>query len=94
MSPRGRSFAFGSAALLVLAGVLCALFVGGLTGEVLTIALVGLGLTAAVLLVFLEVGLEEERDLDAEARSRDERARRRFALRARASLPRRPRRPQ
>jgi hypothetical protein len=39
--------AFGSAAVLVVAGAMCAAFVGGLTGQVLTIALVSVGLGGA-----------------------------------------------
>jgi hypothetical protein len=82
--------AFGSAAVLVLAGIGCAAFVGGVTGEVLTIVLMSLGLAGALLLVFLEVGLSEERDLE-----RDEQRRRRRTLDSsrRARLGRRPRRP-
>jgi hypothetical protein len=60
----------------VLAGVACAVLVGGLTGEVLTIALIAIGLGGAVLLVFLEVGLGEERDREREQsrrRSREDR---------------------
>ena len=94
VSSRGRTLAFGSAALAVLAGIACAVAVSGILGEVLTIALVGLGLTGALLLVFLEIGLEEERDLQDEERGRDQQARRRLALRSGARLPRRPRRPQ
>lgn len=51
---RARILAFGSAAGLVVVGVMCAILVGGLTGEVLAIALVSLGLVGAVLLVSLE----------------------------------------
>jgi hypothetical protein len=63
---RSRILSFG----LVLVGVLCAALVGGLTGEVLAIALVSIGLGGAVLLVFLEVGLSEDRQRahDAERR--------------------------
>jgi hypothetical protein len=68
---RARILSFGSAAVLVVAGVMCATLVGGLTGEVLTIALLTTGLGGALLLVFLEVGLSEER-----ARARDEQRRR------------------
>ena len=59
-------------AVLVVAGLVCALVFGGLTGQVLAIALVSLGLGGALLLVFLEVGLSEDR-----ARAREERRRRR-----------------
>jgi hypothetical protein len=72
VASRSRFLAFGSAAGLVVAGVLCAVFVGGLAGEVLALALVSAGLGGAVLLVFFEVGLSEDR-----ARARDEERRRR-----------------
>ena len=73
MAPHPRVLAFGSAAALVVAGLLCAVLVGGLTGEVLAIALITLGLGGAVLLAFLEVGLSEERALAREAKRRDRR---------------------
>ena len=75
--------AFGSAFALAVTGGLCAVLVGGLTGEVLTIVLVSLGLGGAVLLMFLEVGLSEDHE-----RARDEQ--REQASRARAAR----RRPQ
>jgi len=59
---------------LVVAGSICAALVDGLTGEVLAIALITLGLGAVVLLVFLEVGLSEERDLAMEEKRRRQRA--------------------
>jgi uncharacterized membrane protein len=62
--------AFGSAAALVVAGSICAVLVDGLTGEVLAIALITLGLGAVVLLMFLEVGLGEERELAREEERR------------------------
>ena len=68
MGPRLRILAFGSAAALVLAGAACAVLVGGVTGEVLTIVLMSAGLAGALLLVFLEIGLGEERDLAREAK--------------------------
>ena len=55
--------AFGSAAALVVAGGACAALVSGVTGEILTIVLISLGLAGGLLLVFLEIGLGEERDL-------------------------------
>jgi hypothetical protein len=90
---RSRTLTFGAAGVLVLAGALCAVLVTGSTGEVLTIALLSVGLVGAAVLVFLEVGLSEDRD-----RARDkERRRRRTALGPDAQrlprLPRRPRRP-
>ncbi len=90
MSPRRRTLAFGSAAVLVVAGGVCAAAVDGVIGEVLTIILISGGLAGVLLLVFLEIGLGEERDL-----ARDERRRRRRALDAgrRGRLRHRPRRP-
>jgi hypothetical protein len=88
---RSRIFAFGSAALLVAAGALCAIFVNGITGEALAIALITVGLGGALLLVFLEVGLSEERELAREEER--ERARKRRELPRRrpfGSWPRRP----
>jgi hypothetical protein len=48
--------------LLIFAGVLCGAFVNGLAGQLLSIVLISLGLGGAVLLVFLEVGLSEDRE--------------------------------
>jgi hypothetical protein len=73
VAPRQRVLAFGSAATLVVSGSLCAVLVGGLTGEVLAIALITVGLGAAVLLMFLEVGLSEERELAREEKRRPRR---------------------
>jgi hypothetical protein len=74
VAPRTRVLAFGSAAALVVAGLICAAAVSGLTGEVLAIVLVTLGLGAVVLLMFLEVGLSEERELAREEKRRRQRA--------------------
>jgi hypothetical protein len=62
MPPRKRLLAFGTCAALVIAGAACAAAVAGVAGEVLTIVLVSAGLGGAVLLVFLEVGLSEDRE--------------------------------
>ena len=62
MTKRSRIVAFGSTGLLLVAGALCAAAVGGETGEVLAMVLIGLGLVAATSLVFLEVGLSEDRE--------------------------------
>jgi hypothetical protein len=70
VAPRPRVLTFGSAAALVVAGSICATLVGGLTGEVLAIALITLGLGAVSLLIFLEVGLSEERELASEEKRR------------------------
>ena len=61
-----------------------------MTGEVLAIALITLGLGAGVLLVFLEVGLSEERELAREEKRRQQRATDRERW---LRLRRRPRRP-
>jgi hypothetical protein len=74
VAPRPRVLAFGSAAALVVAGSICAAVVDGLTGEVLAIALITLGLGVLVLLMFLEVGLSEERELAREDKQRRQRA--------------------
>jgi hypothetical protein len=73
VTPRARVLAFGSAAAIVVAGAVCGAVVAGLTGQVLAIALITLGLGAVVLLLFLEVGLSEEREVAMEERRRRER---------------------
>jgi hypothetical protein len=92
VAPRSRILAFGSAAALVLAGGVCAVLIGGVTGQVLTIVLLSAGLGGAVLLVFLEVGLSEDRE---RARDEERRRKRRMLLfnPRRRPLRRRPRRP-
>jgi hypothetical protein len=82
--------AFGSAAALVVAGSICAALVSGLTGEVLAIGLIALGLGAVVLLMFLAVGLSELREV---AREEERRRRRATGRERRFRLRRRPRRP-
>lgn len=77
----------------MVAGALCAALVGGLTGELLALVLISLGLGGALLLVFLEVGLGEERDLKREEARRRDRERRRTADRPKRWAPRWPRRP-
>ncbi len=89
MSKRTRIATFGASALLVLLGVFAAILVKGLTGELLTTILIGVGLIAVVSLIFLEVGLGEEHDLQREA----ERYRERRFKGARLRVSRRPRRP-
>lgn len=70
MSPRRRTIAFGSAATLAVAGIVAWIVVGGLTGEVLAIVMIGLGLGAVLLLVFFEIGMSEERAVAEEERER------------------------
>lgn len=90
VSPRLRILTFGSAAALVIAGGVSAAFVGGVTGEVLTIVLMSVGLAGGLLLVFLEVGLSEDRE---DAREEERRRRERRTPGARRRRPPRPRRP-
>ncbi len=94
MSGRVRAVAFGTAAALVVAGAACAAFVGGVTGELLTIVLISIGLGGALLLVFLEIGLGEESELAREQERKRRREQRAGATSGRVRrFPRRPRRP-
>jgi hypothetical protein len=62
VSRRSRIVGFGSAVLLVLAGIACAVVFSGGLGQNLAFALVGLGLVEGTALVFYEVGLTEDRE--------------------------------
>lgn len=62
MSRRSRISGFGSAAVLVVAGVVGAIVVSGTLGQILALVLIALGLVLATALVFLEVGLSEDRE--------------------------------
>ncbi|MGH2887713.1 MAG: hypothetical protein ACRDPA_34275 [Solirubrobacteraceae bacterium] len=72
MSRRSRIVGFGSAGVLVVAGIACAFAFSGSLGQNLAFVLVALGLVLATSLVFYEVGLTEDR-----ARVREDKARRR-----------------
>lgn len=72
VATRSRIAAFGAAAVLVAAGIASAVLLDGLAGRILTTGLLTVGLGGAILLVFLEVGLSEDRALARE----DERRRR------------------
>ena len=67
MSRRGRISGFGSAAVLVVAGVVVAILVSGTFGQIFGFVLIALGLVLATALVFLEVGLSEDRERAREA---------------------------
>jgi hypothetical protein len=72
MTRRHRIQAFGSAIVVAVVGVICAVAINGTVGLVVGMSLLGLGLGAIVLLVFLEVGLSEDRERAEErARRRD-----------------------
>ena len=60
MSRRRRILAYGGAVAVTVAGFVSAAL-GGLAGEVVGIALVSLGIGGALILVFYEVGLSEDR---------------------------------
>jgi hypothetical protein len=72
MTRRSRIVGFGSAALLVVAGPVCAAAFSPGLGEDLALVLINLGAILAVSLVFLEVGFSEDRE-----RAREDAARRR-----------------
>lgn len=74
MSSRSRIVAFGSAAGIAVIGGICAAVFPGLTGQLLALVLVSVGLGAVVLLVFYEVGLSEDKERAAEQERRAERA--------------------
>jgi hypothetical protein len=75
MTRRSRIVGFGSAALLVVVGGVCAVVLSGLASD-LALGVMGLGIVLAVSLVFLEVGFSEDRE-----RAREEAARAREAER-------------
>ena len=52
--------------ILVIAGAACAAAVSGVTGQILTMALIGSGLVILTGLVFMEVGLSEDRERERE----------------------------
>jgi threonine/homoserine/homoserine lactone efflux protein len=93
MTPRARAFAFGSATGLVVAGGICALVIGGIVGELVALTLITLGLGAVVLLVFLEVGLSEDRERAEDDERRRKQAAKRQSAQRRPARPRWPRRP-
>jgi hypothetical protein len=87
VTPRTRNMAIALAAALVLAGVACAVLVPGVTGEILTFVLIATGLGGGLVLVFLEIGFGEERDLAREEERKRKRTER--TGRRRPRLPRR-----
>lgn len=76
MSPRTRALSFGGAATTIVLGLIAGAAIGGITGEAVAIALTSLGAIALVSLVFLEVGLSEDRDRARTQRRRLPRPRR------------------
>ena len=89
MTRNSRIAWFGLAGALVACGVLCAVLVGGTTGDVLCLVLASIGLVGAVLLAFLEVGLSEDRERTAHDEPKAEQATRRLDAQRRRPRPRR-----
>ena len=84
MTRRARLALFGACAMLVAAGIVCAAVLSGVLAAVLALILIGSGLVLATSLVFLEVGLSEDRDRERElAEVKRRAARRRPRLRIR-----------
>jgi divalent metal cation (Fe/Co/Zn/Cd) transporter len=73
VTPRTRNASFGAAAVLVVAGILCAALFDGTAAGVISILLIGIGGVLAVALVFLLIGLSEDRE-----RAEEEERRRRY----------------
>jgi hypothetical protein len=86
MSTRNRALGFGGSAVTVVAAAVAGALIGGIAGEVVELSLGSLGAITFVALIFLEVGLSEDRE-----RAREQRARRSESFRR---LPRRRRRTQ
>jgi hypothetical protein len=59
---QSRILGYGLAVALIVAGILGAVFVSGATGAILALVLISLGFVLATSLVFLEVGLSEDRE--------------------------------
>ena len=83
MTRRGRVLSFGAAAAAMVAGVIAGAIVGGITGEAIALAFVSVGAIAVVSLIFLEVGLSEDREREREAREARRAPRRPPSLRRR-----------
>jgi hypothetical protein len=75
VSRRSRILGFGSAALLVVAGGVCAAVFSAGLGEVLALVLISVGVVEATSLVFLEVGFSEDRERARESESRESESR-------------------
>ncbi len=88
MTRRMRIAAFGSAGVLVAAGAVSAAVIGGGTGQILALVLIGVGLVALTSLLFLEVGLSEDRERAREVLSGSRKASRRLKRREHPTLER------
>ena len=68
MTRRGRVLSFGGAIAMMVAGAIAGAILGGITGEAVAIAFVSVGAIAVISLIFLEVGMSEDRAREREAR--------------------------
>jgi hypothetical protein len=93
VSRRDRILAYGGAVALVLVGGLCGWVVPGLTGDIIRLSLITIGLGAVLLIVFYEIGLSEDREREREERERERRQPTHDKPESRPWLGRRPRRP-
>ena len=66
MRRRSRILGFGGSGALVIAGIVCAIAFSSTLGTVLAFILISAGLVIATSLVFLEVGLSEDREREHE----------------------------
>lgn len=73
MAWRTRIAAFGTTMLMIVAGAVCAAASSDGTVQFVGYVLIGVGLTIATGLVFLEVGLSEDRERAREALERAQR---------------------
>jgi hypothetical protein len=79
---RARIALFGGCGVLVVAGIVCAVVVSGVLGAVLAFVFIATGMVLATSLVFLEVGLSEDRERERElAKAKRAEAKRRAARR-------------
>lgn len=62
MTTRTRIALYGGTVLLVIAGAICAATLTSEAGQLVGFSLIGVGLIFATGLVFLEVGLSEDRE--------------------------------
>jgi hypothetical protein len=69
VSRRSRRWRYGGCVAVVVAGAACGALIPGTAGGTAATVLVGLGLVGIVSLVFYEVGLTEDRDRAAGART-------------------------
>jgi len=70
MSTRWRLRRYGPAALVAVAGIVCAALSGSKGVEIAGYTIMTLGFGAIVLLVFYEIGLSEDRERAKEERGR------------------------